>query len=149
MNGAHLHLIFGHLPIVGALFTMLLLFSSLLQKSKELKRTSLLFACVTGLLALAAYLTGDPAEESVMKSVAGITENAIEPHEHWALFYLIFLMVIAGISFIGFFVSRASEKILQRLIIILFVLNILATVVAMETAYTGGRIRHPEIENKR
>ncbi|MFA4851578.1 MAG: hypothetical protein WC868_01245 [Bacteroidales bacterium] len=61
MNGAHLHLILSHITIVGAGFTMLLLIFALVQNSKELKRTALWFAVITGITSLAAYFTGDSA----------------------------------------------------------------------------------------
>ena len=92
MNGAHLHLILCHIPTIGAGFTILLLLFAFVQKSKDIKRTSLWFAVITGIAALVTYLTGDSAEE-IVKLIPGITETIIEPHEEYALFYLISLLL--------------------------------------------------------
>jgi len=146
MNGAHYHLILSHIPIVGAGFTILLLIFALVRKSKELKCTSLWFAVITGITALAAYFTGDSAE-NIVKQIPGITEVIIEPHENWALYYLLSLLLIAFIALAGLFVSRASAKILHKFTVIILVLGLLATMLAVETALTGGKIRHTEIEN--
>ncbi|NTW31880.1 MAG: hypothetical protein HGB12_04530 [Bacteroidetes bacterium] len=146
MNGAHLHLILCHIPIIGAGFTILLLLFAFAQKSKELKRTSLWFAVITGAAALVVYLTGDSAEE-VAKLIPGITETIIEPHEEYALFYFISLLLIGCIALAGLFLSRASSSALHKFAVLVFVLNLLATILAVKTGYTGGKIRHTEIEN--
>lgn len=144
MNGAHLHLIIGHIPLIGAGFTILLILFSLLKKSKDLKQVSLWFAVITGISALVVYLTGSSAEGYV-KSVPGITEEIIEPHELIALYYMISLMVIAVISLAGLFLSQASAKVLHRFVLIVLLLNILASYLAVTTGLSGGKIRHTEI----
>jgi uncharacterized membrane protein len=147
MNGAHLHLILSHIPIVGAGFTILLMIFALARKSKELKRTALWFAVITGITALAAYLTGDYAED-IVKKIPGITEAIIEPHENWALYYLLSLLFIALFALAGLFLSRASATVLHKFTVIIFVLSLLATLLAVKTALTGGKIRHTEIKQE-
>lgn len=144
MNGAHLHLIIGHIPLIGAGFTVLLIIFSLLKKSKDLKQASLWFAVITGISALAVYLTGSSAEGYV-KTIPGITEEIIEPHETIALYYLISLLVIGVISLAGLFLSQASVKVLHKFVIIVFILNLLASYLAVTTGLSGGKIRHTEI----
>ncbi len=144
MNGAHFHLILGHIPIMGAGFTVLLIFFALLKKSKELKQVSLWFAVITGITALAAYLTGDGAEE-VVTSLPGITEALIEPHEEMALYYLIALLLIGVIALAGLFLSQASTTVLHKFVIVVFILNLLASYLAVTTGLSGGKIRHTEI----
>lgn len=144
MNGAHLHLIVCHIPIIGAGFTILLIIFSFLKKSKDLKQSSLWFAAITGLAALAVYLTGSGAE-SYVKTVPGITEEIIEPHETMALYYLIALLIISVISLAGLFLSQASAKVLHKFVIIVFILNLLASYLAVTTGLSGGKIKHTEI----
>jgi len=145
MNGAHYHLILSHIPIVGAGFTMLFLIFALVRKSKELKRTALWFAVISGITSIAAYFTGDSAEE-IVTGIPGITETLIEPHENCALFYLLSLLLIALIALAGLFLSRASATVLHKFTVIILVLSLFATLLAIETALTGGKIRHTEIE---
>jgi uncharacterized membrane protein len=146
MNGAHLHLIICHIPIIGAGFTTLLIVFGLFQKSKEVKRTSLWFALITGVSALITYMTGDSAEE-IVKTIPGITESLIDPHESMAMFYMISLLLIGAVALAGLFLSRASSDMLHKFTIIVLVLNILVTFLAYKTGLTGGKIRHTEIEN--
>jgi uncharacterized membrane protein len=145
MNGAHLHLILCHVPIMGAAFTLLLIIFALVQKSKEVKRTSLWFAVLTGISALVVYLTGDGAEE-VVKRIPGITESLIEPHEHMAMYFMISLLIIGAAALAGLFLSRASTDVLHKFTIIVLILNILVMFLAYETGLTGGKIRHTESE---
>jgi hypothetical protein len=146
MNGAHLHLILSHIPLIGAGFTTLLIIFALGQKSNEVKRTSLWFAVITGITALGTFLTGDSAEE-IVKAIPGITESLIDPHESMAMFYMISLLVISAVALAGLFLSRASAAVLHKFTIIVLILNILAMFLAYKTGISGGKIRHTEIEN--
>ena len=146
MNGAHLHLILSHIPIVGSGFTVLLIIFSLVLKSKETKRTALWFSVITGFAALAAYLTGDSAEE-IVKAIPGITEAVVEPHEELALYYLLSLLLIGAIALAGLFLSRASATVLQKFTVIVLILNIMVMFLAYKTGVSGGKIRHTEIDN--
>ena len=147
MNGAHLHLIVCHIPIVGAAFTTLLIIFALAQKNKDIKRVSLWFAVITGISALLVYLTGDSAED-IVKTIPGITEDIIEPHETMAMLYMISLLIIGAVALTALFLSRASAKVLHKFTIIVLILNILVTFLAFKTGLSGGKIRHTEIENK-
>jgi len=146
MNGAHLHLILCHIPIMGAGFTILLILFSLFKKSKDLKQVSLWFAVITGISALIVYLTGDSAED-VVKNLLGTPESLIETHETFALYFLIALLCIGAIALAGLFLSQASTKILHKFVLIVFILTLLSSYLAIETGLTGGKIRHTEIEN--
>jgi len=88
MDAAHVHLIFCHIPIVGAVFTILLILFGIFMKSKDLKIVSLWFSVIVGLFSVLAYVTGDGAAETAKKT-SGITESIIEPHEEWALYYFL------------------------------------------------------------
>lgn len=147
MNGSHLHLIFSHVPIIGGAFTILLIIFALVKKSKDLKQTSLWFAVIAAITALLAYFTGDGAE-NVVKTVPGINGSLIELHEQWALYYLLFLMLIGIIALAGIFLSRASATVLHKFVIILFILSFLSMYLAAETGITGGKIRHSEMDLK-
>lgn len=141
MNGAHLHLIICHIPIMGAGFTVLLILFSLLKKSKDLKQVSLWFAFITGVSALAVYLTGSSAEGYAM-AIPGVTEEMIEPHESIALYFMLSLGIIGLVALAGLFLSQASVKVLHRFVIVVLILNLMASYLAYKTGLTGGSIRH-------
>jgi len=130
---------------MGAAFTTLLIIFALGQKSKEVKRTSLWFAVLTGISALIVYLTGDGAED-IVKTIPGITESLIEPHEHMAMFFMISLLLIGAAALAGLFLSRASTDVLHKFTVIVLILNILVMFLAYETGLSGGKIRHTESE---
>ena len=83
MNPAHLHLMLNHIPVLGMAFGLALVSLALLRKSEELKRISLGFLIVIALLAIPAYLTGEPAEELV-ENLPGVSKSSIEQHEEAA-----------------------------------------------------------------
>ena len=58
MNQAHLHLLLNHLPILGALFGLLILAGGFLLKYDTVKRTALGLFVLSAILAIPAYLTG-------------------------------------------------------------------------------------------
>ena len=146
MNGAHLHLIICHIPIMGAGFTVLLILFSLLKKNKDLKQVSLWFAAITGVSALVVYFTGDGAEE-VVKSVLGTPESVIETHETFAMYFLIALLLIGVIALAGLFLSQASTAVLNKFVVIVLILTLLTSYLAFETGISGDKIAHSEIEN--
>lgn len=148
MNGALIHLIFSHIPIMGSASTVLLILFSVFKKSKDLKQTSLWFAVITGATALAAFATGHGAED-VAKTLPGITEASIETHQQFALYFLIALMVIGLIALMGLFLSRASTSVLHKFVIVVLILNILASYLAVKTSLTGDIIRHTEISGEK
>ena len=49
MNGAQLHLMLNHLPVMGALFSLLLLAWSLIRRSAEIQKLALAIALLAGL----------------------------------------------------------------------------------------------------
>jgi len=147
MNGSNYHLISSHVPLIGAAFTLLLIIFALIKKSKDLKQTALWFAVIAGITALIAYFTGDGAE-NVVKTVPGITESLIEPHEEWALYYLLSLLLIGVTALVGLFLSRASAKVLHKFVIIILILNFLSLFLAAKTGISGEKIRPTEMGMK-
>jgi uncharacterized membrane protein len=65
LNGAHLHLLLNHFPIMGSLFVTVLFIVALITRNVSLQKVSLWFLVGIALLTVPAYLTGDPAQEAV------------------------------------------------------------------------------------
>jgi uncharacterized membrane protein len=144
MNGAQLHLVFTHLPIVGLGIAILVNFYSLFNRSHEVKKVMLGIYIVAGLGALLAYLTGDGAEE-VMKTYPGITEDIIETHEQFGLFFFIGMMILAAAAFFELILVHSKKSMLRNFALYLLIPAILVGLLAIKTGSTGGVIRHPEV----
>ncbi len=146
MNTAHLHLMFTHLPIVGLGIAIMINIYSLFKRSSELQKLSLWSYVILGIFALLAYLTGDGAEE-IIKTYPGITEDIIENHEHMALYFFIGLMISSAAAMLGLYFTKIKKNLLKKLNLWLLIFAILMSVLAFFTGYTGGEIRHTEINN--
>ena len=146
MNPSHLHLMLNHLPLVGSAFSLLLLLVAFSIRSDELKRVSMAFFVLVALLALPAYLTGEPAEDLIEK-LPGVSEDFIKPHEdsaQWALG----AQILVGVAALGILLCLRHGKPLPNWGAGAFLLLILVAGALMaRTANLGGQIRHPEIRS--
>jgi hypothetical protein len=146
MNGAHIHLIVTHLPVLGVVFGTFLLGFGLFRKNRVTQQTALSVLVLAGLAAGAAYLTGEGAEEAIEATV-GAGKPLLERHEAAGLFGL----VIAGMAGAMALVVLASGRKGRPLSKGLAVLNLLIALAASGTlawvANLGGQIGHPEIRS--
>jgi len=143
MNAAHWHLVLNHLPVVGSLFTLLLLGWALLRHSDELQRTALGAVVLVMLTCFPAYFTGESAAE-VAEKIPGVNKQLFEPHEEAAAkaFTVLF---IAGLVSLTALIWKRRVPLPNWICILVFVL-LLATCGLMGwSANLGGKIRHPEI----
>ena len=146
MNGAQLHLILNHLPVMGTLFSLLLLAWSLIRRSAEIQKLALAIALLAGLSSVPAYLTGEPAEE-VIEHMAGVDEAYIEEHESMGKFALwcgVALGVAAGAALAA---GVKNPRWLSAGTAITLLASVLVFGVMGYTAHLGGQIRHPEIRD--
>jgi putative effector of murein hydrolase LrgA (UPF0299 family) len=144
MNWAHVHLMLGHLPVVGTIFGVLLLLFALLIKSEELKRVSLGIFVLTALLALPVYFTGEPAE-NLVEHLPGVTEPLIDEHEDAALFALLMAGGAGVVALAGLILFRRAERLPGWIVGAVLVLSLATSGLMGWTANRGGRIRHTEI----
>ncbi len=140
MNQAHLHLLLNHIPILGTAIGCLFLGYALLRKNDEFIKASLVFMVLIAVLALAAYLTGEPAEK-VVEHLPGVTEALIESHEDAGKFALITAGLTGVASLAALFLS-SRVKILP---VIVLALALLTTGMMAWVGNLGGQIRHTEI----
>ncbi len=144
MNGAHLHLVLTHIPIVGIGFGIVLLAVALLKKSRELQQVSFGMLVLLALLTLPVYFTGEPAEELV-EELPGISEGTIERHAEAAEVALV-AAIILGATAAGAFLFSWRAKPLPQVVSLSVLLLALGVGGALAwTANLGGQIRHTEI----
>ncbi len=144
MNPAHVHLLLNHLPVVGALFGVLLLSVAVLKKSAELKKVSLGVFVVLALISIPAYLTGEPAADGV-EHLPGVSKPLIERHEEAAEISFAVAGVAGVVALAGLFFFRRSSDTPRWFVAIAFVLSLVVSGWMAWTANLGGQIRHTEI----
>jgi uncharacterized membrane protein len=144
MNTAHLHLILNHLPVLGAPMLLALLAYGLGRKLPEVTRIGLWCTAALGIVTIAVYLTGEPAEELV-EALPPFDHDLVERHEEVALWATTLLVISAGLAGWALWSWRrhgVEPRTATRLVLAGLVVG---TLVTMVTAWTGGPIGHPEI----
>ena len=142
MNVVHLHLLMNHLPVLGSFFALMLFAGTMYRKSVS-PRLALWFAVGLGAVAIAVYLTGEPAADSIEK-LAGITEQSTESHEEMAELATIGAGILAALALIALLVFRRKE--IPRWVGAAgLVGTVLLSATMGWTANLGGQIRHSEI----
>ncbi len=92
MNVAHLHLLLNHVPTVGFGVGCALFVASLLGKSEDLKRASLVVFFIIALLAIPAYLTGNSASFALRDDPA-VSQDLVAAHQNAAMLALVAMEV--------------------------------------------------------
>lgn len=145
MSGAHLHLLVNHVPVIGTLFAILLLGYALLRESGEFTRAGLALFALLGVLGLAAYLTGEPAEDAVRR-MPGVTRSVIHAHEDAALIATWLLGAVGAVSLGGLIAFRKrAGGVPRRFATLVLVLALVPALAMARTANLGGKIRHTEL----
>jgi hypothetical protein len=144
MNPAHAHLLLNHVPVLGTLFGLLLLGVALLKKSQELQRVALGVFVISALIAIPAYLTGEPAE-GVVEGFAGVSHTLIEQHEAAASVALWGIEALGLLSLIGLLAFQGPRKISTGFSGGVLIVSLIVAGLMTRTANLGGEIRHSEI----
>jgi hypothetical protein len=143
MSIVHLHLLLNHFPIVGAVLGAMLIALAWLRRSTDLGKAAMGLFVLLGVLSIAVFLTGEPAEEAV-EALRGISESMIERHEDAALFATIGMTVAGVLSLVGLGVFRGRP--LPRWVMpAMFGMSLGAAGLMGYAANIGGMIRHTEI----
>lgn len=146
MDSLHLHLLLNHFPVIGTIMGIGLLLIGFLRKSDELKKVSLCAFVVIALLTIPVYLTGEPSEERVEKSV-GISKTIIEQHEDAAMPALIAMEVTGFLALFGLFLFYRSSNLARLNLPVVLTLSLITFGLMARTANLGGQIRHLEIRS--
>jgi hypothetical protein len=141
MNGAQIHLVLNHIPILGIPMGLLFLGASLYFQSEKMTRFSLFFLMLVAVIALPVFLTGEEAEEVLEKF--GKFEAQIEAHEFWGKMALISSLVLGGASIITF-ISRPF-KWSPLAVKAEFLLGFVSLGLLFYAGHLGGLVRHPEL----
>jgi len=142
MNGAHLHLLINHTPVIGFPIVALLLAIAYFRKSQELIRVSLWLLVLMVVAGAATFLTGEGAED-VIKRLPDFPDALFERHEALATASLVGAAILGVCTLVALFKARGAA-IPRWVAAALLAGTVAASGVLAFTALAGGRIRHPE-----
>ena len=146
MNEAHFHLVVNHLPIVGILIGLLVLLTGFILKKPEVKVTALGIFVFSALASIAAFYSGEGAEE-IVERIPGISETLINKHEESAELFFTVILILGGVSLGTMFLEIKKSKLSKFGFILTILLSLGAGVLAKNVGTTGGEIRHAEIRS--
>jgi len=143
MNGAHLHLILTHLPIVGIPLALLLLLWGRVRRCDEIERSALGALVLLGALTVAAKWTGEGAEE-VLKGLPDYPRPWVHEHEEMADKATLATAFLGLLSLAGLLKRQASRKLGAAILAV----GLLSSGLLVYTGALGGQIRHTEIRTE-
>lgn len=143
MNSAHLHLMLNHFPVVGLVFALALLGWGALRKNPSLAKGGFAALVVVAILAVPAFLTGEPAEK-IAESLPGVSRPIIEQHEDVAKAAFIVTLVAGVAALVGIWLTRGKAVASWYASLVLLVGLVAAGLMAW-AANLGGKVRHTEI----
>lgn len=146
MNEAHFHLAINHLPIVGVLIGLLVLVTGFVLQKPEVKGTALGIFVFSALASIAAFYSGEGAEE-IVERIPGISETLINQHKKAAELFFTIILILGGISVITMFLEIKKMKLAKLGFVLAILFSLAAGVLAKNAGTTGGEIRHTEIRN--
>jgi len=144
MDGAHWHLALNHLPIIIPIVGLLIMIGGLFFRSDILKRAAFCIFILGAFSAIAAFSTGEGAEE-VVEGIQGIDETFIETHEETAEIFSVLLYILGGLSLIGLWANWKKKSFSRIITFTTIALSLVVLFYANQTGTTGGEIRHTEI----
>jgi len=144
MNLTHLHLILNHVPALGTVFGLGLLSFGFWGRSTELMKTALGVFVLIALMAVPAYLTGEPAEDGV-EGLPGVSEAIIEQHEEAAGVAFASIGALGVIALLGLLALRHGKVVPAWFAGLMVIASLTVSGLMAWTANIGGQIRHTEI----
>ena len=144
MDWPHIHLAFGHLPVIGIPFCLLTIFCGWVRARREVLMFGLWLLAISGAAGIAVKFTGDWAAES-MKGVERFDARTIEQHEESAdqATTAIFILLLAAGT--ALFLGRGGRRVHRVTIFFVMLVGVLTCFLIARTANFGGQIAHPEI----
>ncbi len=133
----------NHLPVVGLAFSLALLGWGLVRRNQTLMKAGLAALIAIALLAVPAFLTGEPAEK-IAGGLPGVSKPVIERHEDAAKMAFVTTLVAGVAALAGLWLSRAKTVAVWCSSSVLLLTLVAAGLMAW-TASLGGQVRHTEI----
>ncbi len=142
MNGAHLHLLANHLPIIIPMVALLVLIIGFLFKSDITKRIGLAIFMLGALLTIPAFVTGEGAEEIVESAT---NDAYISNHEELAETFAVLSYILGVMAAVGFWANWKHKSFAGFVSASVLVFSLVVLFFAQQTGTSGGEIMHEEI----
>ena len=146
MNGAYLHLVLNHIPVVGVPIAFFLFLTGLIRKSRDLVQAGFVIMILMGIGAYPVVKTGGMAA-GLVHDLPGVTHEAIHEHAQAADFGFWGCIILGVLSLAGFWITAKTQQISKKWVWILLIGSLWLSTVMARVAHLGGLIRHPEIES--
>jgi hypothetical protein len=158
MDLTHIHLLLNHFPTIGTIIGLGLFLFSLLGKSNDLKRASLVVFLGIALLTIPTFVTGNAAHEKICKWPANTPATAqcldplvpnatVQTHEGAALLALGFMEITGAFAWLGLWQLRRIARLPRWNASAILLLSVVTFGLMARAANIGGEIRHPEIRS--
>lgn len=146
MSAEHVHLMFNHFPLIGFIFSFLILILGFVRSNESVIRVGFLIILVSGLLTVPTYLSGEEAEHKV-EELPTASKEWLEEHEAaaWYAIWAIGFTSVAATA--GLYLSNKKGKTPKPVLLGVMLLNLFSLTVIARTNYLGGPITHSEIRD--
>lgn len=145
-NAAHWHLILNHLPVVGSMAAVLLLGWAWIKNTDDLKRVALASLVLVAVVAIPAFLTGEPSERHI-KGLQGLSARWMSNHEEMAEVATWVTVAVGGLALAALIVFRKLNTLPRWVVGVLLLACLVVCGLMARTANYGGKIRHAEIRD--
>src|ERR1700730_5639210 len=105
MELANIHLLLNHFPAVGIIIGGGLFLLSLITKSHDLTRASVVVLLGIALISIPTYMSGNGAQDAI-KSLPGASKSLIEAHEGAALVAIAFMLFTGAFAWLALWQFR-------------------------------------------
>lgn len=143
MNGAHLHLILNHFPIVGLFFGLAILGAGIAMKQELLRKTAYVIFIFVALINIPVFLSGEEAEDIV--EAMGISHDLIHEHEEIAEMAIWLVNALGLLALAALWMTVKKKPLANALAFLTLLFSIGVLAVMGKVGATGGEIRHEEI----
>lgn len=146
MDGAHVHLLVNHVPILGFFLSSLFLLLALVGREREgWMRAALVTLALAFLGGVVAFVTGTPALTAIdgMPRTSG---KALTEHHVRAVIAAVVGTIAIIVGFAITLLARKYGAYSSRGVLILLGSNLAAAATLGWTGLAGGRINHPEVQ---
>jgi hypothetical protein len=144
MDLTHIHLLLNHFPTIGYIIGGGLFVLSLIAKSDDLKRASLVILLGISLIAIPTYMSGNGAQDGI-KAMPGVSKTLIEAHEASALVAMAFMEFTGAFAWLALWQFRRLRRVPSWNLTVILLLMVVSLGLMTRASNLGGEIRHEEI----
>lgn len=147
MTSTEIHLMLNHLPVLGTLFGIVILFIGIFKSNKMVTIIALSFLLFSGFMSLPVNKSGENAEH-VVEEYPGVSHDQIHEHEELAESVMPLALVMALLSAFAIYFQVKSHPRARISAISVLIIALVTFVLMALVAHEGGKIRRPDLRNE-